>query len=81
MNGSMSGYINGLIVMDKEDAKMVRDHIVKEGRDLGILPPIKAKDKFPDTPIIPQPTPVTEDICTGHDHFKRNCSRPGCKYA
>lgn len=21
------------------------------------------------------------DICTGHDHFKRNCGRKGCEYA
>lgn len=38
VQGSMSGYINGLIEMDRAEAQTVRKHVVDEGRKLGKLP-------------------------------------------
>lgn len=52
LKGSMSGYINFLITVDKEDAKSVRDHVVKEGIALGKL----------------KPRPMTPDGHQGYDN-------------
>lgn len=56
VQGSMSGYINSLIMMDRSNAKVVKEHVVAEGIKLG-----KIKSVPSSTPQSPEPIYASDE--------------------
>lgn len=76
LQGSMSGYINGLIVMDKAEAKEVRQHVVDEGVKLGKIKSVPTPS--PQSPAEEQK--ITEQLDKVYTFCKHNNLRGFCKH-